>query len=250
MGSRSGRSCTTVWPAFVKRSPSSARLLNTFRPSFRSSSRSLRTLISGKFARLCSPVSIYTQGNAKQETVKHLAPATRLQRGVGQVRALQHEDHSLARCTRSGTMLDGRMSSLLEVFVTDTGRAAPRSRHGGVLRLCFCTVWYCVVALCGPTVWRNCVARRCGPTVWSNCVVRRCVIRLYGTMVQHARALAGPVAAVDGTTTFWSGPEKNGCCSRNNVIAWCWSQQQQQLHQQQRHHNHNQQKEEEEEEEE
>ena len=34
------------------------------------------------------------------------APATRLQRGVGQVRALQHEDQSLARCTRSSTMLD------------------------------------------------------------------------------------------------------------------------------------------------
>ena len=42
--------------------------------------------------------------------------------------------HAPARC---------RLSDLLEVFVSDTGRAAPRSRHGGVLRLFFCTVWYC-----------------------------------------------------------------------------------------------------------
>ena len=64
MGSRFGRSCTTVWPAFMS-SRSSARLPDTFRPSFRSSLRSLRTLITGKFACLCSPVSIYTgQGKA------------------------------------------------------------------------------------------------------------------------------------------------------------------------------------------
>ena len=37
-GQQIGRSCTTVWPAFVKRSRSSTRLPDTFRPSFRSSS--------------------------------------------------------------------------------------------------------------------------------------------------------------------------------------------------------------------
>ena len=68
----------------------------------------------------------------------------------------------------------------------------------------FGTVWHCVV-LCGLrgavwTVW-CCVdgvvlCGLCG-TVWSNCV---CYV--YGSMVQHARALAGPVSALDGTTTF------------------------------------------------
>ena len=80
------------------------------------------------------------------------------------------------------------MSGLLEVFVSDTGRAAPRSRMAACCDCAFAlfgTVWCCVdyVVLCGP--------------VWSNCV---CYV--YGPTVQHARALAGPVSALDGTTTF------------------------------------------------
>ena len=80
MGSRFGRSCTTVWPAFVKRSRSSARLPDTFMPSFRSSSRSLRTLITGKFACLCSPVSIYT-GQGKAGSCQNFAREAALSMG-------------------------------------------------------------------------------------------------------------------------------------------------------------------------
>ena len=76
------------------------------------------------------------------------------------------------------------MSGLLEVLVSDRGRTAPWSRHGSVLRLCFCTVWYCV-ELCG-AVW-SCV-ELCG-AVCSNCVWY-----VYAPMVEHARALAGPVS--------------------------------------------------------
>ena len=80
MGSRFGRSCTTVWPAFVKRSRCSARLPDTFKPSFRSSSRSLRTLITGKFACLCSPVSIYT-GQGKAGSYQNFAREAALSMG-------------------------------------------------------------------------------------------------------------------------------------------------------------------------
>ena len=80
MGSRFGRTCTTVWPAFVKRSRSSARLPDTFMPSFRSSSRSLRTVITGKFACLCSPVSIYT-GQGKAGSCQNFAREAALSMG-------------------------------------------------------------------------------------------------------------------------------------------------------------------------
>ena len=62
------------------------------------------------------------------------------------------------------------MSGLIEVFFSDRGRTASWSRHGGVLRLCFCTVWYCV-ELCGAV----------------SCVVELCVVRL----CSHGRACQG-----------------------------------------------------------
>ena len=95
------------------------------------------------------------------------------------------------------------MSGPLGVFVSDTGR----QHQGRAMAACcdcafalFGTVWCCVdcvvlwccvdcVVLCGlcGAVW----------TVWY-CVVQLCVLRT----VQHARALAGPVSSLDGTTTF------------------------------------------------